>query len=166
MPVSTQNPETELLPEDFSNIDRILAVAEAATIVIAVESQIKGPRIERWRWDVPEVRTSWDPATPGDVFRNVVFLVEKSSGSRYLGRIDINAWRDGSVIGMTQIRRWKNSSFLETPVSEQSDLTKFMKNAFATVSGWGVAQLDRGHVMAWNTRPSAFPFPEQTSASD
>ena len=142
-----QDPDIDLLPTDFENIDRILDVAESVMLIVSANLQRGETRMERWRWDVPEIRTSWSPPSWKDVNRNVIFMVMKNGEASYHGVVDINAWKDESFAGIATRRAWKNYSFPPIPLSSEPDIAEAIQTGFVTVLQWGEEQLERSHLI-------------------
>jgi hypothetical protein len=152
MKTSMQDPDTELLPADFENIDHILDIAERVMLSVSSKLKIGETRIERWRWDVPEIRASWGPPSWKDINRNVIFHVLKDGDASYHGVVDINAWKDEAFAGIATRRAWKNDSFPPVPLTQEPGLLpEAIQTGFVTVLQWREEQLERSHLIPRTT---------------
>jgi len=153
METSMEQPKTELLAEDFANIDSILDDVEASMLHIADDKKLIGAHIERWRWDVPEVTMSWKDPVP-EISRNMRFCVHKSGSFSYAFAIDINDWYDQSFAGRGTQRLWRNrtlfegNSVLEKTRGGRGGYSEMLYQAYAELSQWGLEDLKQTHVFA------------------
>lgn len=153
MATSMRDPAPQLHPDDYERINRILNDAEGALVSMAATHRLLGTKIDRWRWDIPEVVISWgNPHV--EIGRNIRVLVQKERPLVFHCTFDVNAWQDDQFIANQTLRKWKNQTAGETDVSESKDqsdaryqeFTQLADRSYRIVSEWTLEILDQGTV--------------------
>jgi hypothetical protein len=71
----------------FEALDRLLDVAEPAVHALAAEHGLRDARIDRWRWDQPEIVLFWIDRARQNVSKSIRFFVDEE------GTFFLCSWR-------------------------------------------------------------------------
>jgi hypothetical protein len=103
---------------DYQMVDQILDDFQKDFKEIKVKDDLANASIERWRWDLPQIRLVWKQQDV--MWRNINILLDtlQSEGDRLIGRIEVNAWLDVQKDNRW-IRRWQHQLIREGPINHQ-----------------------------------------------
>jgi hypothetical protein len=144
------DPSTE--PIDFELINRVLDNAETALLGIAVDHRITGARVERWRWDQPEVVMSWEfgrgPERRG---KNLRVSVRAVGGHRLVCALESNVWHDRTWTDGALLRNWQHfvGSSLDigdpgkNPEEETKAFRDLLEPLYENVAKWNPNRLSQ-----------------------
>jgi hypothetical protein len=90
---------------DYPIIDRILDEFEGVFKEIKIKYRLPNASIERWRWDLPEIRLLWKAQDA--IWRNINVLLDRSQIDKTIGSMEVNAWLDVQKDNRW-IRRWQH----------------------------------------------------------
>jgi hypothetical protein len=94
-------------PINYDLINRVLDHAETALLRIAAQHRLSGTRVERWRWDQPEVVMAWAFAQgPERRGKNLRVSVGEFSRDNLTCNLESNVWHDQTWIDGALLRRW------------------------------------------------------------
>lgn len=116
---------------DYPLTDRILDEFEGVFKEIKIKYRLPNASIERWRWDLPEIRLLWK--APDAIWRNINVLLDTSQINRTVGSMEVNAWLDVQKDNRW-IRRWQHQVIIQN-----GELHPY--------SAWGSYEI----VSSWNT---------------
>ena len=116
--------------------DRILDGFEGVFKEIKIKYHLTNASIERWRWDLPEIRLVWKAQDA--IWRNINVLLDTSQIEKTIGSMEVNAWLDVQKDNRW-IRRWQyqvitNNDMLD-PYSAWT--------SYEVVGSWNADQLTR-----------------------
>jgi hypothetical protein len=106
-------------------IDRTLDEFEGIFKEIKIKYRLPNASIERWRWDLPEIRLLWKAQDA--IWRNINILVDTPPIEEAIGSLEVNAWLDVQKDNRW-IRRWqhqvivKNALLLSYSVWDSYDM--------------------------------------------
>jgi hypothetical protein len=86
-------------------VDRILDGFEGVFKEIKIKYHLTNASIERWRWDLPEIRLLWKAQDA--IWRNINVLLDTSRIDQTVGLMEVNAWLDVQKDNRW-IRRWQH----------------------------------------------------------
>jgi hypothetical protein len=86
-------------------VDRILDEFEGIFKEIKMKHHLPNVSIERWRWDLPEIRLLWKAQDA--IWRNINILVDTPPTDPTIGLMEVNAWLDVQKDNRW-IRRWQH----------------------------------------------------------
>ena len=95
---------------NYPIIDRILDEFEGVFKEVKIKYHLPNASIERWRWDLPEIRLLWKAQDA--VWRNINVLVDTSQTEPILGSMEVNAWLDVQK-NNRWIRRWQHQVIIK-----------------------------------------------------
>src|SRR6266511_5894703 len=93
----------------YEELDRLLDIAEPALHTIAAEHGLHQARVDRWRWDQPEVVLSWVDRDRQDIGKSIRFYIDEEDGF-FLCSVECNAWRDRPDKAGRPVRRWRHEA--------------------------------------------------------
>jgi hypothetical protein len=118
---------------DYSEFDRELDGIELALRELVRTHDLRQTRIERWRWDVPEITLTWQGEDL--IWRSITtFLAAVRQGY-----IEVNAWRDTPRDG-GWFRRWNHIQ---------------VRSGSVEAYPWCTAAYNE--VASWDSLPDTFP---------
>jgi hypothetical protein len=90
--------------------------------------------IERWRWDLPEIRLLWKAQDA--IWRNINVLLDTSQTNRTVGSMEVNAWLDVQKDNRW-IRRWQHQFIIQN-----GELHPYIAwDSYEIVSSWNTDRL-------------------------
>jgi hypothetical protein len=136
---------------DFGKIDRILDVAEIGMLAVASEHMLREPKIERWRWEKPEILMSWAPIRQlPSVGKNIRVVVKPERTDSFHLYFESNAWYDERWNPDSFTRYWDHFSVGTIPITdskrtlegEVQRIRDFLEKAYEKVSDSSRIRLD------------------------
>jgi hypothetical protein len=103
-----------------------------------LRGELRQARIERWRWDIPEITLAWY-GEDAAIWRSIATLLTTVSE----GHIEVNAWRDMPQAG-GWIRKWGHAIVHSGSVVAESSY----EAAYQEVAGWDEARLMEEHALS------------------
>ncbi len=115
-------------------INAILHAAETALLGIAIEHQLHGVSIERWRSDQPDIVMSWSPVRGMfGLGKNIRVFVLASNPSQLTCSVESNAWFDKPQPDESIIRHWDNFSGRVLQIADPGTLTQVESQRLQTL---------------------------------
>lgn len=135
----------------YEELGRLLDVAEPALHAIAAEHGLREARLDRWRWDQPEVVLSWVDRDRQNIAKSIRFYVDEEDG-RFRCSVEVNAWRDGPDKAGLPVRRWRHELIgswrvpgAEEASADRGRVSGTMGKAHDTVAAWDGRSLVERH---------------------
>jgi len=123
---------------DYSDFDRVLDRIESILHNLVSAKELRQARIERWRWDIPEITLTWNRQDAA-IWGSITTLLTTESE----GRIEVNAWRDMPQAG-GWIRKWDHAIVHSGNVVEES----LYEAAYQKVALWNETTLREVHALS------------------
>lgn len=119
------NSEGSIEEGEFAAIDAILDAAETALLRVAAGHELREIKVERWRWDQPEIVMSWiSPGMTADFGRNIRVYVRDAGASLYQCSVESNVWLDELLSGNALVRHWENHFDHTLELSQPQQMTE------------------------------------------
>jgi hypothetical protein len=135
----------------YEELDRILDVAEPALHALAAVHGLHEARIDRWRWDQPEVVLSWLDRDRQDVAKSIRFYIDEEDDLVRCS-VEVNAWRDGPDKAGRPVRKWRHEAIgawrvrgAEEASADRGRVSETLAKAFDTVAEWDARSLTKRH---------------------
>jgi hypothetical protein len=135
----------------YEELDRLLDVAEPVLHAVAAEHGLNQARVDRWRWDQPEVVLSWVDGDRQNVAKSIRFSVDEGDGF-FLCSVEVNAWRDGPDKAGRPVRRWRHEAIgawrvggAEEASADRGRASETLGKAYDTVAEWDARSLTKRH---------------------
>jgi hypothetical protein len=137
----------------FEEIDQVLSLVESILHTVAAEHGLRQARIDRWRWDQPEIVLSWITQDTQNIAKSIRFDVNDEKDF-YHWSVEVNAWKDERQEGK-HLRRWRHEQIAVGPplfgLDDMRDdrmlLIEKVKEAYRTVAGWNLEELTSEHYL-------------------
>lgn len=135
----------------YEALDRLLDVAESALHAVAAEHGLREARLDRWRWDQPEVVLSWVDRDRQNIGKSIRLYVDEEDGF-FLCTVEINAWRDELDKAGRPVRRWRHERIGSWQVrgageasADGGRVSETTGKAYDTVAEWDGRSLTKRH---------------------
>jgi hypothetical protein len=115
-------------------IDRILDEFEGVFKEIKIKYRLPNASIERWRWDLPEIRLLWKAQDA--IWRNINVLLDTPPIEATIGWMEVNAWLDVQKDNRW-IRRWQHQVIVKNTIL----LPYSAWESYEVVARWNPEQL-------------------------
>lgn len=124
--------------EQTREIEELLNVIEPILLQRAGASGLGGTRVERWRWDEPDVTLTWTDHAGVGKSVHAVIDTEKSTV-----RLEVNAWRDKDFEdGKVRVRNWRHQTIGVANVPlDVNALGRLIDDAYDIARRWGADDL-------------------------
>lgn len=124
----------------FVELEKILSRVEEVFLDFAAQSRLRGVRIERWRWDEPDITLTW--VDPDNISRSIHAVIEQGPPSTL--ELEVNAWQDEEgEEGKIRIRHWKHSNIARLKIPYELEyLSDAVKQGFGQVGSWTKSSLE------------------------
>ena len=136
---------------DYEALDRLLDVAEPAMHALASEHGLREARIDRWRWDQPEIVLFWIDRARQNVSKSIRYFVDEEA-TFFLCSVEVNAWRDERDRAGRPVRKWRHEPIkswregaAETASADRRRVAETMEKAYDTVAEWDAKSLTKRH---------------------
>jgi hypothetical protein len=158
---------------DFRKIDRILDVTETGMLAVASEHKLREPKIERWRWDKPEILMSWAPSRQfPSVGKNIRVVVKPERTDLFHLYFESNAWYDERWNPDSFTRYWDHFSVGTIPIAdpkrtlepEVQRIRDYLEKAYEKVSDSSRIRLD--HAISISSNGETFSLEEKALISN
>ena len=117
--------EASFEASEFPAINAILDAAEPALLRVAAKHELREIKVERWRWDQPEIVLSWVSwGTTADLSRNIRVYVRAIGPSLYQCSVESNVWLDEPQVGNALVRHWEHYVDHTLEISEPQRMTE------------------------------------------
>jgi hypothetical protein len=148
---------------DYPTVDRILDDFNKILKALQVQYNLPDAKIERWRWDMPQISLSW--LAQDAIWRTINVLVRSDGNAQgyFTCQIEVNAWQDIREANRW-IRRWRHQSIYEGIVDDLSSSRQYddiFLQSYQTVTHWNHYDLKEEQLLS----PAAAELLEQQHSS-
>ena len=158
---------------EFGKIDQILDVIERGMLAVASEHGLRGSKIERWRWEKPEILMSWAPSRQfPSVGKNIRVLVKPERTDSFHLNFESNAWYDERQKPDSFTRYWDHyaTGTIHIADSKRTDepeiqrIRDYLEKAYEKVSDSSRIRLD--HAISISSNGETFSLERKAFISN